>query len=98
LAFPAALLLLSLFPPAPLFVTWALILGLVACLTLLVALLSRMRGTGPAGLLGCITAALLAADISLGAPLMQRSLLGYDPVAGSRYYGIGNENRRRDRT
>lgn len=91
LAFPAALLLLSLFPPAPLFVTWALILGLAGCLTLLVAFLSRMRGTGPAGLLGCITAALLAADISLGAPLMQRSLLGYDPVAGSRYYGIGNE-------
>lgn len=91
LAFPAALLLLSLFPPAPLSVTWALILGLVACLTLLVALLSRMRGTGPAGLLGGITAALLAADIALGAPLMQRSLLGYDPVAGSRYYGIGNE-------
>ncbi len=50
-----------------------------------------MRGTGPAGLLGAITGGLARADVALGAPLMQQSLLGYDPVAGSRYYGIGNE-------
>lgn len=30
-------------------------------------------------------------DLLLGSPLMQRSYLGYDPIIGARYYGIGNE-------
>ncbi|TMW70877.1 hypothetical protein [Alteribacter natronophilus] len=30
-------------------------------------------------------------DLLLGAPLIQRSFLGYDPVIGARFYGIGNE-------
>lgn len=91
LAFPAALLLLSLFPQTPLPMTWALVLVSSLALTLLAARFTGMRGTGPAGLLGAITAGLLVVDVALGAPLMQKSLLGYDPVAGSRYYGIGNE-------
>ncbi|HEX6970823.1 MAG TPA: hypothetical protein VF234_01215, partial [Limnochordia bacterium] len=35
--------------------------------------------------------ALLLFDLSRGAPWMQRSVLGYDPMGGARYYGIGNE-------
>lgn len=27
----------------------------------------------------------------MGGPLMKRSYLGYDPIIGARYYGIGNE-------
>ncbi|WP_091276219.1 hypothetical protein [Alteribacillus persepolensis] len=35
--------------------------------------------------------AILTADLLLGAPLIQRSYLGYDPLIGARYGGIGNE-------
>ncbi|KYG33002.1 hypothetical protein [Alkalihalobacillus trypoxylicola] len=30
-------------------------------------------------------------DLTLGESLIQRSYLGYDPIIGARYYGIGNE-------
>lgn len=91
LAAPAALLLIALFPPRPLALTWALFAGLSLALALLVTGTGRKRANAPVGLIGALTAGLLIVDIILGAPLMQRSLLGYDPVAGSRYYGIGNE-------
>ncbi|NLM47191.1 MAG: hypothetical protein GX200_10380 [Firmicutes bacterium] len=38
-----------------------------------------------------ITALSLAVDTLQGAPLMKVSVLGYDPVSGARYYGLGNE-------
>lgn len=91
LAVPAALLLLPLFPPMSLPGTWALTAALSVALMLLATLLGRGSELGPPGALGTVTVILLVADILLGAPLMQRSLLGYDPVAGSRFYGIGNE-------
>ncbi len=37
------------------------------------------------------TAALLTLDVLRGSPWMRFSYLGYDPVGGARYYGIGNE-------
>lgn len=37
------------------------------------------------------TALSLMADLLLGAPLLKQSLFSYDPIAGARYYGIGNE-------
>ncbi len=41
--------------------------------------------------LGAVTFFLISIDLLLGTPLMQRSYLGYDPIIGARYYGIGNE-------
>ncbi|WP_035172336.1 hypothetical protein [Caldanaerobius polysaccharolyticus] len=38
-----------------------------------------------------ITAGLLAVDILTGQKLMKNSVLGYDPIIGARFYGIGNE-------
>ncbi|HHU64231.1 MAG TPA: hypothetical protein GXZ32_08545 [Clostridiales bacterium] len=38
-----------------------------------------------------ITAVLVIADLLMGAPLIKESPLGYDVIAGARYYGIGNE-------
>jgi hypothetical protein len=32
-----------------------------------------------------------ATDLALGSPLIARSLLGSNPIAGARFYGIGNE-------
>lgn len=38
-----------------------------------------------------VTASGILVDLALKAPLMKLSLLGYDPIGGSRYYGLGNE-------
>jgi hypothetical protein len=38
-----------------------------------------------------LTSFSLAVDTLRGAPLMKVSVLGYDPVSGARYYGLGNE-------
>lgn len=38
-----------------------------------------------------ITALTIIGDLALGSPLMKNSVLGYDPVRGARFYGIGNE-------
>jgi hypothetical protein len=40
---------------------------------------------------GGFTFMLITFDVMMGSPLMQRSYLGYDPIIGARYYGIGNE-------
>jgi hypothetical protein len=44
-----------------------------------------------AALISLTTASAILADGLLGAPLMKHSVLGYDPMIGARYYGIGNE-------
>jgi hypothetical protein len=44
-----------------------------------------------AGVLGGMTAAALLLDGLFGAEGMKRSVLGYDPMIGARYYGMGNE-------
>jgi len=33
----------------------------------------------------------LALDIIFGSPLIKKSVMGYDPIIGARFYGIGNE-------
>ena len=50
----------------------------------------RTRAAFPA-LLGLVTSLAILGDIFRGSPLMSNSLLGYSPVGGARYYGIGNE-------
>lgn len=90
-SFPLALLILPLFPSAPLGTTWLSIATLTGLSTLIAAIIGRRSRSGPIVIVGAMTALGLIIDIVLGAPLMQRSLLGYDPVGGSRYYGIGNE-------
>lgn len=53
--------------------------------------LRRLKPQKALGLLAAATALLIVADALAGAPLQQRSVLGYDAIAGARYYGIGNE-------
>ncbi|NLY88024.1 MAG: hypothetical protein GX085_00115 [Firmicutes bacterium] len=50
----------------------------------------KTRATIPA-LLGLVTSLAVLVDIFRGSPLMSHSLLGFSPVGGARYYGIGNE-------
>lgn len=40
---------------------------------------------------GLLTFIIITIDILSGTPFMRRSFLGYDPIIGARYYGIGNE-------
>ena len=38
-----------------------------------------------------VTMLTIIVDVMLGAPLEKAAVLSYDPIAGARYYGIGNE-------
>ncbi|WP_202080801.1 hypothetical protein [Caldalkalibacillus salinus] len=42
-------------------------------------------------LIGWLNALAILIDVWRGSPWMQRSFLGFDPIIGARYYGIGNE-------
>lgn len=53
--------------------------------------LRRLQPAIAMGTLGALTAAAVVIDGLFGAWLQQRSILGYDAIAGARYYGIGNE-------
>ncbi|MCK0473430.1 hypothetical protein MW695_18920 [Alkalihalobacillus sp. APA_J-10(15)] len=45
----------------------------------------------PIAIIGGLTAVVITLDLFAGSWFMQRSFLGYDPIIGARYYGIGNE-------
>lgn len=45
---------------------------------------------GPGTLIAVVTAVVLALDLLTGAGLQLNSLMGYSPLVGGRYYGIGN--------
>jgi len=42
-------------------------------------------------IIGCVTWIGITLDVWLGSPFMKTSYLGYDPIIGARYYGMGNE-------
>ncbi|HHX78007.1 MAG TPA: hypothetical protein GX697_06650 [Firmicutes bacterium] len=86
---PLALLYLPLLPPWSLFPTIAAVFGFSL---LLGAALDRLF-TFPVNmaLIGLFTSLSLLVDVFRQSPLIKTSFLGYDPVAGARYYGIGNE-------
>lgn len=68
----------------------ALIVVFAVVLSLAVWGLAR-RGTSPVVTIAGLTALALMFDVLRGSPLIKVSLLGYCPVVGARYYGIGNE-------
>lgn len=69
----------------------AIFISLIICLTLLVGFLLRNLTREPLVIIGALHLLALSVDLLIGSPLIQRSLLGYDPIIGARYYGIGNE-------
>ncbi|MEW5784084.1 MAG: hypothetical protein AB1767_03195 [Bacillota bacterium] len=61
---------------------------------LLVLVLHPIKGKGRYlfyTVIGLATALVIIGDTLTGAQLQQASLLGYDPIAGARFYGVGNE-------
>ncbi|MBS3908271.1 MAG: hypothetical protein KGZ93_01345 [Actinobacteria bacterium] len=45
----------------------------------------------PLAVISCATMFTILADVVLGANLQLNSIFGYDPIRGSRFFGIGNE-------
>lgn len=41
--------------------------------------------------IGLVITLLIVLDLALGGNLIKNSIMGYDPISGARYYGIGNE-------
>ena len=71
--------------------TWGFLLTVGLLALLLTSVLRRMPIVPlllVLGLLGCVPVAL---DGIFGGTLIEKSFLGYDPIKGARYYGIGNE-------
>jgi hypothetical protein len=71
-----------------------LVAGIVAC-DLLVAGLAvagpwRRTILGPGTVIASVTAAVLGIDLLTGSDLQLNSLMGYSPLVGGRYYGMGN--------
>lgn len=93
LFFPLALLLapsLPFFPAGPLYINVLVLLSLTVLLT--AGTLLFFRKLMPLfSFTGSLVFVLLTLDLCLGAHLNSRSFLGYDPVGGARFYGLGNE-------
>ena len=66
---------------------------LFAALITLIAFWSNKQGKNgePIGIIALLTAFAILIDTLSGSNLMSNSVLGYSPVGGARYYGIGNE-------
>ena len=93
LFFPPALLLgpvLPFYPAASLSVNVFALLGLTVLLTFVARLLFKEL-LPLFAFTGLLVFGLLAADLCAGAYLNSQSFLGYDPVGGARFYGLGNE-------
>lgn len=90
-AYPAALLLVGVFAN----LTFSAYVILSVLLALLLTKISyrvpNQFGFRPFVLLSMITSVLITVDLVNGSFFMKQSVLGYDPIAGARYYGIGNE-------
>lgn len=72
---------------------WALAVGILVSIAAIVAVATlgpwRHHILGPVGAIGLITAGTLGADVVTGSNLQFDSLLGYNPLVGGRFYGMG---------
>ena len=68
------------------------IAALAVSLSLAVALAAlKVNKLFPLAVIGCATMFTILADVVLGANLQLNTIFGYDPIRGSRFFGIGNE-------
>lgn len=94
LNFPLVLLLASAvpaFPAAGVYESVLLLLFIAFPVIIPALFLIRRHIVGCFTFSGLAACTLLLLDLWQGAPLNSRSLLGYDPIGGARFYGIGNE-------
>jgi len=91
MAVPLVYLLLALLPQPSLSVLTVELILLTAWITCLAWWFERRHNLGSFIFLSLATAGLLILDTAIGAPLQKASIMSYDPIAGARFYGIGNE-------
>jgi len=71
---------------------WSKYLWLIILTILLVIIAISFQNTLRSIIfISLITAVAILLDLVWGAPLLKTSALSYDPISGSRYYGLGNE-------
>lgn len=64
---------------------------LVVALTWIVIRIAGRNGVRAFFIMAVVTILAVNLDLLTGSNLIQSSVLGYDPMAGARYYGVGNE-------
>ncbi|WZL71483.1 hypothetical protein QBE52_10190 [Clostridiaceae bacterium 35-E11] len=87
---PFVLLILPLFHVQNLFMTYVFLAGAIILITYTIKKMSNHELDGIL-ILSFLTTASLLIDLCTNGNLIKNSLLGYDPIIGARYYGIGNE-------
>lgn len=91
IAFPVALLFPGVFPLDN-FLLYAIIAITLGVLLVIISHLCAGISLAKSYIiLGILTSSIILLDLVTGSHLMKQSILGYDPIAGARYYGIGNE-------
>jgi len=86
---PLFFLIAPIIGPQGLFAT---AIFLIAAASVSTILLEKSAGLIKRLAIVCLlTSFCIVADLLVGAPLMKSSLLGYCPISGARYYGLGNE-------
>ncbi|AOT73327.1 hypothetical protein Gferi_26855 [Geosporobacter ferrireducens] len=90
MAVPFVLLILSLIAKKSLFGVYLWTILITILITYAAKKASRHR-LDPLIILSALTTIGLLVDIATQGRLIKTSLLGYDPIIGARYYGIGNE-------
>lgn len=90
---PVSLLLVTLLPHDSFVILVleiiALTLGITAAISLW--MIRHDNVLEPFIIISLFTSLWILIDLFCGAPLQKQSLLGYDPIAGARFYGLGNE-------
>lgn len=93
MAFPIALLMVTLLPHYSLAV---LVIQLIAITSGIIAIIhlwlkNYENNLAPFIIISLFTSLCIMVDLFMGSPMQKNSLLGYDPIVGARFYGIGNE-------
>lgn len=88
---PLVYLMMPLFPAAGILAMTAELIIITAAVTLITIFFHRRFGTDPFLLICVATATAIAVDLAAGSPLQKASVLGFDPIVGARFYGLGNE-------
>jgi len=91
MAVPLAFLILPLVPKTSFAALTLELFFITLLLTIFALFLEKKSHLGPFIFLSFVTASLIVADILTGSNLQINSILGYDPIIGARFYGIGNE-------
>ncbi len=88
--FPLSFLLLSVVQPGNLYLSFLAVI----LLTLFLTWVFKFRTSSYVAFflrIGAVTSLAIILDLLTGAELIKNSILGYDAISGSRFYGIGNE-------